>query len=126
MVGITGFEPAASSSRTKRATKLRYIPMALSIVFFTMNIIPHILLFGKENFKFFIFKWFHRKTHCLFLMKLRKTDRVAVNPAGFILISDRIVAITALYAPKACSKSAMISFALSVPMERRMVFGLIP
>ena len=26
LVGITGFEPAASSSRTKRATKLRYIP----------------------------------------------------------------------------------------------------
>ena len=26
VVGMTGFEPAASSSRTKRATKLRYIP----------------------------------------------------------------------------------------------------
>lgn len=26
MVGMTGFEPAASSSRTKRATGLRYIP----------------------------------------------------------------------------------------------------
>jgi hypothetical protein len=26
-IGMTGFEPAASSSRTKRATKLRYIPM---------------------------------------------------------------------------------------------------
>ena len=26
MVGITGFEPMTSSSRTKRATKLRYIP----------------------------------------------------------------------------------------------------
>jgi len=25
-VGMTGFEPAASSSRTKRATGLRYIP----------------------------------------------------------------------------------------------------
>ena len=25
VVGMTGFEPAASSSRTKRATKLRYI-----------------------------------------------------------------------------------------------------
>ncbi len=30
LVGITGFEPAASSSRTKRATKLRYIPKALT------------------------------------------------------------------------------------------------
>lgn len=29
MVGVTGFEPAASSSRTKRATKLRHTPMAL-------------------------------------------------------------------------------------------------
>ena len=27
MVGMTGFEPATSSSRTKRATKLRYIPI---------------------------------------------------------------------------------------------------
>ena len=27
MVGMTGFEPTASSSRTKRATKLRYIPL---------------------------------------------------------------------------------------------------
>ena len=27
LIGITGFEPAASSSRTKRATKLRYIPV---------------------------------------------------------------------------------------------------
>ena len=26
MVGVTGFEPATSSSRTKRATKLRYTP----------------------------------------------------------------------------------------------------
>ncbi len=26
MVGATGFEPAASWSRTKRATKLRYAP----------------------------------------------------------------------------------------------------
>jgi len=25
-IGVTGFEPAASSSRTKRATKLRYTP----------------------------------------------------------------------------------------------------
>ena len=28
MVGLTGFEPAASSSRTRRATKLRHSPMA--------------------------------------------------------------------------------------------------
>ena len=26
MVGLAGFEPAASSSRTKRATRLRYSP----------------------------------------------------------------------------------------------------
>ena len=26
LVGVTGFEPATSSSRTKRATKLRYTP----------------------------------------------------------------------------------------------------
>src|SRR3954454_17668956 len=30
MVGVTGFEPAASSSRTKRATKLRNTPKASS------------------------------------------------------------------------------------------------
>src|SRR5690349_23729971 len=28
MVGLTGFEPAASSSRTRRATKLRHSPIA--------------------------------------------------------------------------------------------------
>jgi hypothetical protein len=27
LVGVTGFEPAASSSRTKRATKLRHTPV---------------------------------------------------------------------------------------------------
>ena len=27
MVGVAGFEPTASSSRTKRATKLRYTPL---------------------------------------------------------------------------------------------------
>lgn len=30
LVGVTGFEPATSSSRTKRATKLRHTPMALT------------------------------------------------------------------------------------------------
>lgn len=29
MVGLAGFEPAASSSRTRRATKLRYSPETL-------------------------------------------------------------------------------------------------
>ena len=29
-VGMTGFEPATSSSRTKRATRLRYSPNAIS------------------------------------------------------------------------------------------------
>jgi hypothetical protein len=28
LVGVAGFEPAASSSRTKRAAKLRYTPPA--------------------------------------------------------------------------------------------------
>ena len=27
LVGVTGFEPATSSSRTKRATKLRHTPL---------------------------------------------------------------------------------------------------
>ena len=30
-VGVTGFEPATSSSRTKRATKLRHTPRSLSL-----------------------------------------------------------------------------------------------
>ena len=30
MVGVTGFEPAASSSRTTRATKLRHTPLEVS------------------------------------------------------------------------------------------------
>ena len=33
-VGVTGFEPAASSSRTKRATELRYTP------FYCLLILP--------------------------------------------------------------------------------------
>jgi hypothetical protein len=28
LVGVTGFEPATSSSRTKRATKLRHTPVS--------------------------------------------------------------------------------------------------
>ena len=31
MVGARGFEPPTSSSRTKRATKLRYAPMTSSV-----------------------------------------------------------------------------------------------
>ena len=31
-VGVAGFEPAASSSRTKRAAKLRYTPPARNLV----------------------------------------------------------------------------------------------
>ena len=32
MVGVTGFEPATSSSRTTRATKLRYTPLTGEVV----------------------------------------------------------------------------------------------
>ena len=32
VVGVTGFEPATSASRTLRATKLRYTPMIVSIL----------------------------------------------------------------------------------------------
>src|SRR5690606_27024623 len=38
-VGVTGFEPAASSSRTKRATKLRHTPLQLFES--TTNRVPH-------------------------------------------------------------------------------------
>ena len=31
-VGVAGFEPAASSSRTKRAAKLRYTPPARNLI----------------------------------------------------------------------------------------------
>lgn len=37
MVGATGFEPAASWSRTKRATKLRYAPKVYSIYYTFMK-----------------------------------------------------------------------------------------
>ncbi len=37
LVGATGFEPAASWSRTKRATKLRYAPLS-HICYFTMKL----------------------------------------------------------------------------------------
>jgi hypothetical protein len=30
LVGVTGFEPTTSSSRTTRATKLRYTPVAVA------------------------------------------------------------------------------------------------
>ena len=32
LVGVTGFEPAASSSRTTRATKLRHTPLPTPII----------------------------------------------------------------------------------------------
>ena len=39
MVGVAGFEPTASSSRTKRATKLRHTPVgaSLTLVHQTVN-----------------------------------------------------------------------------------------
>ena len=37
MVGMTGFEPAASSSRTKRATKLCHIPTTETIITQSLN-----------------------------------------------------------------------------------------
>ena len=36
VVGLAGFEPAASSSRTKRATKLRYSPFGNSWKYYTI------------------------------------------------------------------------------------------
>ena len=48
LVEMTGFEPAASSSRTKRATKLRYISL-----FFSLAIILYIFLFVNSNFQKF-------------------------------------------------------------------------
>lgn len=38
MVGMTGFEPATSCSRSKRTTKLCYIPMSYTILFRFMKI----------------------------------------------------------------------------------------
>ena len=35
MVGVTGFEPMASWSRTKRDTKLRHTPMSTTFVLYT-------------------------------------------------------------------------------------------
>jgi hypothetical protein len=37
MVGLTGFEPAASSSRTRRATKLRHSPTFARVETLTSN-----------------------------------------------------------------------------------------
>lgn len=34
MVGVTGFEPAASSSRTMRATKLCYTPLNTKVIIY--------------------------------------------------------------------------------------------
>ena len=41
MVGVTGFEPAASSSRTKRATKLRHTPMTTPRVYLMLGRTPN-------------------------------------------------------------------------------------
>ncbi len=45
LVGITGFEPATSSSRTKRATKLRHIPVHWMIS--TRDTLVHCLVSAK-------------------------------------------------------------------------------
>ena len=37
LIGMTGFEPAASSSRTKRATGLRYIPQYAAKILHSSN-----------------------------------------------------------------------------------------
>ena len=41
IVGMTGFEPAASCSQSKRATKLRYIPKHYSIINFLLPLLYH-------------------------------------------------------------------------------------
>ena len=53
LVGITGFEPAASSSRTKRATKLRYIPIIPFILFYEWIIIKFYWVYcvSKEDYQ---------------------------------------------------------------------------
>ena len=48
MVGVTGFEPATSSSRTTRATKLRHTPIspkASSILTDQMRVLVHAVWF---------------------------------------------------------------------------------
>ena len=45
MVGATGFEPATFSSRTRRATKLRYAPM--NGAHCTEKVLPHKGLAGE-------------------------------------------------------------------------------
>ena len=52
MVGLAGFEPAASSSRTKRATKLRYNPMKANHQYrgaLTLDSVPLFYNLGKEG-----------------------------------------------------------------------------
>ena len=46
MVGLTGLEPATSSSRTKRSTRLNYNPNAVIVL-------PHNFILTIPNFRFF-------------------------------------------------------------------------
>ena len=49
MVGMTGFEPATSSSRTKRTTKLCYIPKNFSRIKYTAIPLLSQLFFFKRQ-----------------------------------------------------------------------------
>ena len=51
MVGMTGFEPATSSSRTKRTTKLCYIPKNFSRIKYTAILLLSQLFFFQKTKK---------------------------------------------------------------------------
>ena len=55
LVGVTGLEPAASWSRTKRATKLRYTPS----LYFCNAILYPFSRFGKCFAILLSFLWYH-------------------------------------------------------------------
>ena len=81
MVGMTGFEPAASSSRTKRATKLCHIPQSQEILYaFNLCLSTLFLkIFEKEAKKLLkgYLRWFLRK----FSMRLRASEILSMAVA---------------------------------------------
>ena len=58
MVGVSGFEPEASWSRTKRDTKLRHTPKAKVIISIILPFVKQKRIFWEKEY----FEYFGKKT----------------------------------------------------------------
>lgn len=93
-VGLAGFEPAASSSRTKRATKLRYSPMSIVLIkkqclrLLAPHTFRRFALSCAVRFRIFVrhaLSHFAHVTHFVRLATLRQLGYTSVN---FLQISN--------------------------------------